>query len=131
MQAENSLFRWSDHEEGVELDNHDQILLKPEYFTRLLTISTIDAFHNLIVNNDQLLCEVKEALQFDNITKNYKSLLKSESREFKKSLVDWNFENRLLLYWEKVYILKNKKEQLQRWIVKMHYNLPLAGHPGC
>ena len=91
MQAEDSLSRWSDHKEGVELNNRNQIILKSEYFTRLLTIGTTDASHDLIVNNDQLLREIKEALQSDNITKNYKSLLKSGSREFKKSLVDCSY----------------------------------------
>ena len=98
MQAEDPLSRQSDYEEGVELDNHNQILLKPEYFTRLLTIGATDASHDSIVNDDQLLYKVKEALQSDDITKNYKSLLKSGLRGFIKSLVDWNFENGLLLY---------------------------------
>ncbi|KAL7280515.1 hypothetical protein ACG7TL_005447 [Trametes sanguinea] len=91
-----------DHEEGVELDNRDQILLKPEFFA----IQAIDSSHESPINDDMLLREVKEALLNDEVTKDYKQLLKSGPREFKKSLDDWNYENKLLLYHGKVYIPK-------------------------
>lgn len=94
MQAEDPLSRRSDHEEGVNLDNQDQTLLKPE----LITIQTIKTTHDLPVNDEQILREVKEALLSDDITKNYKSLLQLKSQEFHKSLQEWNYENGLLLW---------------------------------
>ena len=81
MQAEDPLSRRPDHEEGVHLDNRDQILLKPEFFA----IQAIEAAHESPINDDQILREVKEALLSDEVTKDYKSLLKSGPREFKKS----------------------------------------------
>ena len=55
----------------------------------------------------------------DEITKNYKQLLSSGPREFKKSLQDWNFENGLLLHKGKVYIPHSEDEQLRRRIVQI------------
>ena len=56
--------------------------------------------------------EVKEALLSNEVMKNYKQLLNSGPREFKKSLEDWNFENGLLLYRGKVYIPHSTDEHL-------------------
>ena len=100
--------------------------MKPKFFA----ISALKATHKSLVNDDQILKEIKEALLSDDVTKDYKSLLKSGPREFKKSLQDWNYENGLLLYRGKVYIPKSKDEELRRRIVQMHHDLPSAGHPG-
>ncbi|KIK49722.1 hypothetical protein GYMLUDRAFT_253650 [Collybiopsis luxurians FD-317 M1] len=54
MQAEDPLSRRPDHEEGA-----------------------IEAAHELPINDEQILREVKEALLSDEVTKDYKSLLKS------------------------------------------------------
>ena len=106
MQAEDPLSRRPDHEKGVELDNRDQILLKPEVFANLLSVCAIDASHNTSINDDTLLNDIKKALLFNKVTQKYQQLLKTEFREFNKSLEKWNFENRLLLFREHIYILK-------------------------
>ena len=126
MLTADPLSRRPDHEEGVNSDNKDQILLKPEFFA----IAALDNSHDSPINDDQILREVKEALLQDEVTENYQSLLKSGPREFSKSLEEWNFENGLLLYRGKVYIPKTKDEELRRQIIKMHHDLPSAGHPG-
>ena len=100
MQAEDPLSRQADHEMGINLDNMNQMLLKPEFFT----INALEATHELPINDKIILKEVKAVLLSDEVTKDYKSLLKSGPREFKKSLQDWNYENRLLLYKGKIYI---------------------------
>ena len=73
MQAKDPLSRRPDHEKGIYLDNNDQILLKPEFFA----IQAIEASHASPVNDNQILREVQEALLSDEVTKDYKSLLKS------------------------------------------------------
>ena len=82
------------------------------------------------INDKIILKEVKAALLLDKVTKDYKMLLKSGLREFEKSLQDWNYENRLLLYRGKVYIPYSVEDTLQQQIVKMHHNLSSARHPG-
>jgi len=111
---------------GIDLDNTNQVLLKPEFFA----INALEATHELPINDELILREVKAALLLDEVTKDYKSLLKSGPREFEKSLQDWNYENGLLLYKEKVYIPQSVDDTLRQQIVQMHHDLPSAGHPG-
>jgi len=93
---------------GIDLDNMNQVLLKPEFFT----INTLEATHKLPINNEIILQKVKVALLSDEVTKDYKSLLKSSPREFEKSLQDWNYENGLLLYRGKIYISHSVNDTL-------------------
>jgi len=84
----------------IDLNNTNQVLLKPEFFA----INALEATHKSPINDEIILKEVKATLLSDEVTKNYKSLLKFGPREFKKSLQDWNYENGLLLYRGKIYI---------------------------
>jgi len=102
------------------------VLLKPEFFA----INALEATHESPINDEIILKKVKAALLSDEITKDYKLLLKSGSREFEKSLQDWNYENRLLLYREKIYVSHSVEDTLQQQIVQIHYDLPSARHPG-
>jgi len=108
MQAEDPLSRQTDHEMEINLDNMNQVLLKPEFFA----INVLEATHKLPINDEIILKEIKAALLLDKVTKNYKSLLKSGLREFKKSLQNWNYENRLLLYKGKIYIPHSMEDTL-------------------
>jgi len=110
MQVEDPLFRRADHEMRIDLDNTNQVLLKPEFFA----INALEATHESPINDEIILKKVKAALLSDKVTKDYKSLLKSGSREFEKSLQDWNYENRLLLYREKIYIPHSMEDTLQQ-----------------
>jgi len=100
MQAEDPLSRQADYEMGIDLNNTNQVLLKPEFFA----INALEVTHESPINDDIILKEVKAALLLDEVTKDYKLLLKSGPREFEKSLQDWNYENGLLLYKGKIYI---------------------------
>jgi len=87
----------------------NQMLLKPEFFA----INTLEATHETPINDEIILKEVKAALLLNEVTKDYKTLLKSGPREFGKSLQDWNYENGLLLYRGKVYILHSVENTLR------------------
>jgi len=126
MQAEDPLSRRADYEMGIDLDNINQVLLKPEFFAT----NALEATHEMPINDEIILKKVKAALLSDKVTKDYKTLLKSSPREFGKFLQDWNYENGLLLYREKVYILHSVEDTLQQQIIKMHHNLLSARHPG-
>ena len=101
MQVENPLSRQADYEMGTNLNNTNQMLLKPEFFA----INALEATHEMPINDRIILKEVKAVLLLDKVTKDYKTLLKSGPKEFGKFLQDWNYENGLLLYRGKVYIL--------------------------
>jgi len=126
IQTEDLLSRRADYEMGTDLDNTNQVLLKPEFFA----INVLEATHEMPINDEIILKEVKAALLLDKVTKDYRTLLKSGPREFGKSLQDWNYENGLLLYRGKVYILHSMKDTLRQQIIKIHYDLPSTGHPG-
>jgi len=111
---------------GIDLDNTNQVLLKPEFFA----INALEATYKLPINDKIILKEVKAALLSDEVTKDYKLLLKSSLREFKKSLQDWNYENGLLLYRGKIYIPHSVEDTLQQQIVQIHHDLPSTGYPG-
>ena len=110
----------------IDLDNTNQVLLKPKFFA----INTLETTHESPINDEIILKEIKVVLLSDEVTKDYKSLLKSGPREFKKSLQDWNYENGLLLYRGKIYIPHSMEDTLQQQIVQMHHDLPSARHPG-
>jgi len=126
MQAEDPLSKWADHEMEIDLDNTNQVLLKPKFFA----INTLETTHESPINDEIILKEIKVVLLSDEVTKDYKSLLKSGPREFKKSLQDWNYENRLVLYRGKIYIPHSMEDTLRQQIVQMHHDLLSARHPG-
>jgi len=108
MQVENPLSRQADHKMGTDLDNMNQVLLKPEFFA----INTLEATYEIPINNEIILKKIKAVFLLDKVTKDYKMLLKSSPREFGKSLQDWNYENGLLLYKKKVYIPYSMEDTL-------------------
>ena len=63
--------RRADHEMEINLDNTNQVLLKPEFFA----MNTLEASHESLINDNIILKEVKAALLLDEVTKDYKSLL--------------------------------------------------------
>jgi len=69
---------------GIDLDNTNQMLLKPEFFA----INALETTHEMPISDKIILKEVKIVLLLDKATKDYKMLLKSGPREFGKSLQD-------------------------------------------
>jgi len=84
IQAKDPLSKQANHKMEIDLDNTNQVLLKPKFFA----INTLEATHKSLINDKIILKEIKVALLSDEVTKDYKSLLKSGPREFKKSLQD-------------------------------------------
>jgi len=68
----------------IDLNNTNQVLPKPKFFT----INTLETTHESPINDEIILKKVKATLLSDEVTKDYKLLLKSGPREFKKSLQD-------------------------------------------
>jgi hypothetical protein len=120
------LSRRPDHEEGVNSDNSNQTLLKPEFFA----IKALQTSHLAQVNDAKLLENIRSALEKDTITHHYKQLLNKGPREFGKSLQEWNFENGLLLHRGKVYVPKDQNSEIRLELLKLHHDTTLAGHQG-
>jgi hypothetical protein len=75
---------------------------------------------DMILKSQELDAEVKEAIQIikDNGLQN-----------LKKGMQEWNYEDSLILFRGKIYVLKD--EELRRKIVKSHHDPVIMGHPGC
>jgi len=84
MQAEDSLSRRADYEMEINLNNTNQMLLKPEFFV----INALETSYKSLINDNIILKEVKVALLSDEVTKDYKYLLQLGLRKFEKSLQD-------------------------------------------
>ena len=89
IQVEDPLSRQADYKMETVFDNTNQVLLKPEFFA----INALETTHEMPINDEIILKEVKAVLLSNKVTKDYKMLLKSGPREFGKSLQDWNYEN--------------------------------------
>ena len=76
--------RQADHEMGTDLNNTNQILLKPEFFT----INILEATYEMPINDEIILKKVKTALLSDKVIKDYKMLFKSGLIKFGKFLQD-------------------------------------------
>ncbi len=114
-----------DHKEGVEEDNLNQVLLDPKFFriqaTQPSAITTIgDAeLRRRIWECPKKDIEVYGALNM---------ILTIGPHLLIKNLQEWNYNDSIVLFWGKVYVLNNLK--LQCDIAKMHHNLVAPGHPG-
>jgi len=60
---------------GINLNNTNQVLLKPKFFA----INVLEASHELFINDNIILKKVKAALLSDEVTKDYKFLFQSGS----------------------------------------------------
>ena len=58
MQVEDPLSRRVDHKMGIDLDNTNQMLLKPEFFA----INALETTHEMPISDEIILKEVKAAL---------------------------------------------------------------------
>jgi hypothetical protein len=104
------LSRRADLAEGVTQDNHDVTLLKAEWFTRSMTIASLD----------------------DNLVQRIRQSSKNQDRVVAQALDrkddDWSEQDGLVLFKERLYVPRNRK--LREDIIRLHHNLIVTGHPG-
>ncbi|THH07173.1 hypothetical protein EW145_g3557 [Phellinidium pouzarii] len=118
------LSRRVDHKEGVEDDNKDVILLKPELFH----INATRQGHVLINGEEQnLLKRIRKSQEWDEpVVKAVEELRKTGRKVIRGE--EWAEEQGLVLYRGKVYVPRDT--QIRREIVKLHHDSTIAGHPG-
>src|SRR5258705_2633835 len=105
-----------DHKRGVEGDNENVILLKPEFFKN--HIATMFA-------NPPLLKEVLAQLEGDVDVKAWRALDSPEAREI--AFPGWRDDaTGLVMKDDKVYVPATCRAE----VVRQHHDVPIAGHPG-
>ena len=105
MEKADALSRHADHKEGVEHNNENVILLKPE----MLKICTLMQGHLLIEGEEStLLSKVRKAKEFDeDVIKAVEELKKTGTKTLR--LDEWSLEQDLVLFRGNVYIPKDSK----------------------
>jgi len=118
------LSRHTDHKEGIEHDNENVVLLKPEFFK----VRALCQGHLLIEGHEEsILTKIRKSKDLDeSVVKAVEELKKSSTKQLRSE--EWSEEQGLVLFRGKVYIPKNIKLRLE--IIKLHHNTPVAGHPG-
>ena len=116
--------RRADHKEGIEHDNENVTLLKPEYFK----VRALRQGHLLIEGEEEkLLSKIRKSKDLDEaVVKAVEELKKSSTKHLRSE--EWSKEQGLVLYRGKVYVPKDIKLRLEK--IKLHHDLPAAGHPG-
>ena len=124
MGKANALSRRPDHKEGVENDNNEVMLLKPEFFA----IRALQQGHLMIEGAEEdLLTKVRRVKELDeSVVKAVEEMKRSPVKRLRSE--EWSEEQGLILFRGKVYVPKDI--QLRHEIVKLHHDTPIAGHPG-
>ena len=124
MGKADALSRCMDHKEGVEHDNENVTLLKPEY----CKVHALRQGHLLIEGKENvLLSKIRKSRDLDkSVVKAVEELKKSSTKHLQSD--EWSEEQGLILYQGKVYVPKDHKLRIE--IIKLHHDTPSAGHPG-
>ena len=124
MSKADALSRRVDHKKGVENDNSEVVLLKPDYFYA----RAMERGHLVIEGVEEgLLKRIRDAKEFDeNIVEAVESLKKTGNKTLRSD--EWHHEQGLWLYRGKVYVPKDT--HLRTELIKLHHDSAIAGHPG-
>jgi hypothetical protein len=119
-----SLSRRPDHKKGMENDNKDVTLLKPEFFR----IQALNRGHLLIHGDEkELLKKIRESKAHDEqVVKAVEAMKKAGVRTLNGR--EWEIEQDLVPWRGKVYV--PKKDKLRLEIVRLHHDTPIGGRGG-
>ena len=110
------LSRRPDWQEGVERDNEDQTLIKPEWVRGAETI----------MEEGDLRERIKKAQEGDEkVVKAVEELKKAGVKMLRDE--EWEIEDRVVLKKERIYVPEGK---LRGEIIWLHHDTPVGGHGG-
>jgi len=110
------LSRRLDWQEGVEKDNEDQKLIKPEWIREAETM----------IEEGNLKKRIKKIQEGDEkVVKAVEELKRAGIKTLKDE--EWEIEDRIVIKEERIYVLE---EELRGEIIHLHHNTPVEGHGG-
>ena len=122
MEKANSLSRRPDWEVGVEKNNKDETLVKPEWLEVRRT-----GVVKIIVDGVDLLEEVRKSKVKDNeVVKAVKEMKWVGVKMLKDK--EWRETNGIMYKEGKVYVPKDNKLWVE--IIRLHHDMPVEGHRG-
>jgi len=114
MGKANRLSRRPDWQEGVEKDNEDQKLIKPEWIREVKTI----------IEEGNLKERIRRAQEGNKkVVKAVEELKRAGIKMLKDE--EWEIEDGLVMKEERIYM---PKRELRREIIQLHHNTPVGGH---
>ena len=114
MGKADTLSRRADHKKGVEHDNENVTLLKPEFFK----VRALSQGHE-----ESILSKIRKSKDLDeSVVKAVEELKKSSTKQLRSE--EWSEEQGLMLFRGKVYVPKNIKLRLE--IIKLHHDTPVG-----
>jgi len=120
MGKADGLSRRSDWEKGVEGDNEERTLLKPEW------VRSIRAGEVIVEGVDILEKIRKSEAKDDEVIKAVEEMKKAGVKMLRDE--EWREEDGLMLKEGKVYVPKD--EALRVEIIRLHHDMPMGGHGG-
>jgi len=110
------LSRRLDWQEGVEKDNEDQKLIKPEWIREAETM----------IEEGNLKERIKKAQEGnEKVVKAVEELKRAGIKTLKDE--EWEIEDRIVIKEERIYVLE---EELRGEIIHLHHDTPVEGHGG-
>jgi len=122
MGKADSLSRKPDWEVGVEKDNEDETMIKPEW----LEVRKIEVVE-IIVDGVDLLEEVRKSkVKDDKVVKAVEEMKRTGVKILRDE--EWREVDGIMYKEGKVYVPKDKK--LRTEIIRLHHDTPIGGHRG-
>jgi len=122
MGKADSLSRRPDWEVGVEKDNKDEMLVKPEQ----LEVRKTEAVE-IIIDGVDLLEEVRKSkVKDDKVVKAVEEMKQAGVKMLKNE--EWREVDSVMYEEGKVYVPRNDK--LRAEIIRLHHDTPVEGHGG-
>ena len=122
MGKADSLSRRLDWEVGVEKDNEDEMLIKPEWM-KMRRAETVE----IIVDGVDLLEEVKKSkVKDDEVVKAVEEMKRAGVKVLRNE--EWREENGVMYKEGKVYVPKDEKLRVE--IIRLHHDTPIGGYGG-
>jgi len=116
MRKADGLSRRPDLQEGVERDNEDQTLIKPEWVRAAKTL----------VEEGNLREKIKKAQEGDErVVKAVEELKKAGVKTLRDE--EWEIEDRIVLKEGRIYVPEG---ELRGEVIQLHHDTPVGGHGG-
>ena len=116
MGKADGLSRRPDWQEGVERDNKDQTLIKPEWVRGVETL----------VEEGNLREQIKKAQEGDErVVKAVEELKKAGVKTLRDE--EWKIEDGVVLKEGRIYVLEG---ELRGEVIRLHHDTPVGGHGG-
>jgi len=116
MGKADGLSRRPDWQKGMEKDNKDQTLIKPEWIRGMETL----------MQEEDLKERIRKVQEGDEkIIKAVEELKKAGVKTLRDE--EWKVEDGIVMKKEKIYV---PEEDLRREIIQLHHDTPVGGHGG-